>query len=56
MTESRDVPERRTPPPPVEREGGDAACWAHRVCPECGRLNDAEHPVVCENCGVRFQD
>jgi len=20
-------------------EGGDAACWAHLVCPECGRLS-----------------
>jgi hypothetical protein len=38
----------------VESEGGDAACWAHRVCQACGRLNDAEHPVVCENCGARF--
>jgi hypothetical protein len=35
--------------------GGDAACWAHRVCPECGRLNAAEHPVVCEACGARFE-
>jgi hypothetical protein len=34
--------------------GGDAACWAHRVCVECGRLNAAEHPEVCENCGASF--
>ena len=48
--------ERRDAPlePIVEREGGDAACWAHRVCPECGRLNEAERPVVCEACGARF--
>lgn len=43
---------------PVEQsapdEGGDAACWAHRVCPECGRLNDAERPVRCEACGAAF--
>jgi hypothetical protein len=35
-------------------EGGDAACWANRVCAECGRLNDAERPEVCESCGARF--
>lgn len=40
----------------TEREqGGDPACWANRVCPECGRLNEAEHPVVCEACGARFE-
>ncbi len=45
------------PPPRADYdpgEGGDAACWAHRVCPACGRLNEAEHPVVCEACGERF--
>jgi hypothetical protein len=41
-------------PQPVEREGGDAACWAHRVCPECGRLNEAERPEICEACGAEF--
>jgi hypothetical protein len=41
--------------PPDPDEGGDPACWANRVCPECGRLNDAERPVVCENCGARFE-
>ena len=35
-------------------EVGDPACWAHRVCPECGRLNQAEHPGACEACGVAF--
>jgi hypothetical protein len=34
--------------------GGDAACWANRVCPECGRLNGAERPVTCEACGASF--
>ena len=24
-------------PDPVD-EGGDPACWLHRVCPDCGRL------------------
>ena len=36
-------------------EGGDAACWANRVCQECGRLNEAERPVVCAACGARFE-
>jgi hypothetical protein len=35
-------------------ERGDAACWAHRVCSGCGRLNDAERPVTCEACGAEF--
>ena len=39
---------------PQQAEGGDAACWANRVCPECGRLNEAERPVVCELCGAEF--
>ncbi len=36
--------------------GGDAACWAHRVCQACGRLNDADRPKVCEACGAAFPD
>ena len=35
---------------------GDAACWAHRVCLQCGRLNQAEHPEACEACGEPFPD
>ncbi len=35
-------------------EGGDPACWAHRVCPECGRLNEGEHPQTCEACGAAY--
>jgi hypothetical protein len=55
MTDESRTSERCEPEVPVDREGGDAACWAHRVCQECGRLNDAEHPVSCENCGARFE-
>jgi len=40
--------------PATREEGGDAACWAHRVCPECGRLNEAERPEICEACGAEF--
>ena len=39
---------------PASGEHGDSACWAHRVCPECGRLNEAERPETCEACGARF--
>jgi rubrerythrin len=40
-------------PPPVDdgQQGGDAACWANRVCPECGRLADAAPPTRCPACG-----
>jgi hypothetical protein len=40
--------------PALADEGGDAACWANRVCPECGRLNDAERPEICQVCGAEF--
>lgn len=25
-----------------DAEGGDPACWAHQVCPECGAVADVE--------------
>jgi hypothetical protein len=25
---------------PVERGGGETACWAHLLCPECGVVLD----------------
>lgn len=41
---------------PEEELGGETACWAHRVCPVCGRLADIEAPDVCEACGTGFPD
>ena len=41
-------------PVPGSEDGGDAACWARRVCQTCGRLNEVEGPEVCEACGVTF--
>jgi hypothetical protein len=33
-------------------EGGDAACWAHLVCPACGAVTDGGEthhcPDACE--------
>jgi uncharacterized protein YeaO (DUF488 family) len=28
-------------------EGGDAACWAHLVCPECGSVTSEGHREGC---------
>jgi uncharacterized protein YeaO (DUF488 family) len=35
--------------PVEEAEGGDAACWAHMVCPECGAVETEGHR---EGCGL----
>ena len=35
-------------PPEAPDEGGDAACWAHLICPECGALGDAVHQKGCQ--------
>lgn len=28
-------------------EGGEAACWAHLVCPECGAIVSEGHAKGC---------
>ena len=34
-------------------EGGDPACWADRVCPVCGLLDERErHDPRCPHCGA----
>lgn len=38
----------------VADEGGDAACWANRVCPACGRLSDDEPPTRCRECAAEI--
>jgi hypothetical protein len=38
-------------------QGGDPACWAHRVCAWCGRLNDDPQELdVCTACGEPLAD
>ena len=32
---------------PVEDQGGDAACWANLVCPECGAMESEGHRPGC---------
>jgi uncharacterized protein YeaO (DUF488 family) len=32
---------------PPDDEGGEAACWAHLVCPECGAIEAEGHRAGC---------
>ena len=32
---------------PVDGAGGEAACWAHLVCPECGAIETEGHRAGC---------
>ena len=33
-------------------EGGDPACWLHRVCAACGRMAEEDPPTTCPDCGA----
>lgn len=37
----------RQPVADAEPEGGEAACWAHLVCPECGAIEAEGHRAGC---------
>jgi uncharacterized protein YeaO (DUF488 family) len=37
---------------PAEPEGGEAACFAHLVCPECGAVVSEGHAPGCGNRGL----
>ena len=37
----------RRAPADESAEGGDAACWAHLVCPECGAITTGGHRPDC---------
>ena len=36
---------------PDTDEPGDAVCWLHELCPECGAMPTPEHPDRCWRCG-----
>ncbi len=46
MTASMDEERASLPSSPAteHEDGGDSACWAHRVCPECGPLDGIVWP------------
>jgi quercetin dioxygenase-like cupin family protein len=35
-------------------EGGETACWVHRICPACGAVPDGVAPAYCSRCGERL--
>jgi uncharacterized protein YeaO (DUF488 family) len=37
---------------PAEPEGGEAACFAHLLCPECGAVVSEGHAPGCSNRGL----
>jgi hypothetical protein len=49
-------PAPAVPGPPDLDEGGDPACWLHRVCPACGRLADEDPPTRCTSCGALLDE
>ncbi|MET9612538.1 hypothetical protein [Kitasatospora indigofera] len=38
-----------------EPDGGEAACWLNRVCPECDAVLDSAPPAVCHRCGAEVR-
>jgi ribosomal protein S27AE len=37
-------------------EPGDAVCWLHQLCPECGAMPSGEQPERCWRCGALLTD
>ncbi len=36
----------------ADDEPGDAVCWLHELCPECGAMPTGERPERCWRCGA----
>jgi DNA-binding MarR family transcriptional regulator len=49
-----DDPGRRPGPHAAGDDGGDPACWLHRLCPACGRVADEDPPTRCAACGEEW--
>lgn len=54
-------PAQGQPPPadgqpldPDELAGGEPACWAHLVCPECGAVRSEGHRPGCARATEAF--
>ncbi|HEX7105551.1 MAG TPA: hypothetical protein VF218_06275 [Acidothermaceae bacterium] len=47
------TPAAPAPPPPVD-EGGDPACWASLLCPNCGAVPDSRTAAICPRCGQPY--
>ncbi len=43
----KDTASERNEHPDLIPEGGDSACWAHLVCPECGAIETDGHRTGC---------
>jgi uncharacterized paraquat-inducible protein A len=35
-------------------EGGDPACWLHRLCPQCDAVPDDPEAATCWRCGAEL--
>jgi hypothetical protein len=35
----------------ADEPGGDAVCWLHELCPECGAMPTSDQPDRCWRCG-----
>jgi hypothetical protein len=40
----------------ISDHGGDSACWAHLLCPECGAISSEGHHRGCESEQVRVSN
>ena len=45
---ARDLPAPATEASATEERGGEAACWARLVCPECGAMTTEGHRPGCQ--------